>query len=164
MTRFVRPTLKCSCFQFQIRLKTGIVSSESGESSWRKFGLRQAALWYCALWGGRRQRIRLLVYWLLPLKSPKSIGDLSHYHLCHLCVWPCVFITLSSLPPVCLAHVFVTLSSLPALLFGPIYLLSLYHLCKLCVWPFVFLTLSSLPTVVFGPTYLLSLYHLRQLW
>jgi len=61
MPRFVRPTLKCGCFfQFQNTLKTGIVSSESGESSWRKFGLGQAALCYCALWGVRRQRCRLL--------------------------------------------------------------------------------------------------------
>jgi len=62
MPRFVRPTLKCGCFQFQITLKTGIVSSESGESSWRKFGLGQTALCCCALWAVRSQRFRLLLF------------------------------------------------------------------------------------------------------
>lgn len=86
MLRLVRPTLKACgcCFQFQITLKAGIVSSESGESSWRKFGLGQAALCYCALWGGRRQRFRLLVCLLLHLKKLKSKRDWSLYHLCQL--------------------------------------------------------------------------------
>ena len=134
MPQFVQPTLKCGCFQFQITLKTGIVSSESGESSWRKFRLGQAALCYCALWGVRRQRFRLLVYWLLPLKTLKSIRDLSLYHLCQLwCLVPCIC-----------GHFII--------------------LANCGVWPYVSVVLSSLPTAVFGPVYLLSLYHLWQLW
>ena len=131
MPRFVRPTLTCGCFQFQIMLKTGIVSSESGESSWRKFCLGQTALGCCALWAVRRQRFRFLVYWLLHLKTLKTTPDLSLYRLCQLwCLALCIchFIVFANcgLWP----YVFVSLPSLPTVVFGPMYL-SVYHLCQL---------------------------------
>jgi hypothetical protein len=78
MPRFVLPTLKAfDCFQFQITLKTGIVSSESGESSGRKFGLRAGGIMLLCAMGSARAALEVIYVFIASLKKLKNILDLS---------------------------------------------------------------------------------------